>query len=499
MIMMQLLGYPIEIEDIARVTVGVTLGLLTVYRRELSSNRAYHDEQAAESGSVVAPEESDEWSRATSDCDGNPEDGPSAIPRRKSLSALHGEELPVITDEQLQSKATRRDAMDRARQSDHLDELLDSAGTVFSGGPFLAVGTAVLDHLVFNSLAGAYASMSTSFRNSFAERVHPLDEDEGDTPKKSEENESPGSSTVGPIHQQFIYNVAWNAATDYFSSKLESASGTSGDEDDDKSQSTMRKIKSTSNLIPLSDMQTRELLYDMIDMAGRGNMDINLLPSEQQIQVFSYLSPADVLAFTCTNLAARSLLTEASPNDDEGEVTVEDPAEDGTYRSTGNTALLIWKALFQRDFAWILSDWQIGREALVRSLRIGGGRPPRRAGDSIRSEVLRHVLSAIAESGNDDLRSIDVGSVGSSFPLSSMKEFYFVFAETWLNYTIAGCNSTEKCLIGLHGHVFDISDFVEAHPGSTETLLIQSGRDSTVRSLVPSGLDLIPDVLNLDL
>ena len=65
-------------------------------------------------------------------------------------------------------------------------------------------------------------------------------------------------------------------------------------------------------------------------------------------------------------------------------------------------------------------------------------------------------------------------------PNSSMKDFYFTFTETWLNYTIAGCNSTEKCLIGLHGHVFDISNFVEEHPGSTETLLLQAGRDATV-------------------
>lgn len=478
--MVTMLGYDVEVEDIARVTVGVTLGLLTVYRRELSSNRAYHDEQAAEIQSDATPGESDEWSRAPSDSEGNPaEDGSPTIPRRKSLSSLHGEGMPMITDEQLQSKAVRRDAIDRARQSDHLDELLDSAGTVFSGGPFLAVGTAVLDHLVFSSLAGAYASMASSLRHSFARRVYPLDE--VDTPKKSEENESPASSTVGPIHNQFIYNVAWNAASDYFSSKL--ASGSSADDYDGKSQRnlSMRKSKSTSNLIPLSDMQTRELLYDMIDMAGRGNMDINLLPSEQQIHVFSYLSPADLLAFTCTNLAARGLLTEAAPIDGEVETSAaEDPAEEGTYRSSGNTAILIWKALFRRDFAWILSDWQIGREALVRSLRIGCDRHPRRAGDSMRSEVLRHVLSAIAESGNDGLRSIDIDSVGSTFPLSSMKEFYFVFAETWLNYSIAGCNSTDKCLIGLHGHVFDISDFVEAHPGSTETLLIESGRDSTV-------------------
>ena len=488
--MVNMLGYAVDVEDIARVTAGITLGLLTVYRRELSSNRAYHDEQAAEVEGDVMPEESDDWSRAPSDSEGNPEETP-AIPRRKSLSALHGEEPPMITDEQLQSKATRRDAIDRARRSDHLDELLDSAGTVFSGGPFLAVGTAVLDHIVFNSLAGAYAGMASSLRHSFARRVSPLDE--VDTPKNPEGKQSPGSSTVGPIHNQFIYNVAWNAASDYFSSKLESASGSSGDDYDDKSQRdlSMRKSKSTSNLIPLSDMQTRELLYDMIDMAGRGNMDINLLPSEQQIHVFSYLSPADLLAFTCTNSAARRLLTEAAPiEEDEVEMSSVDPAEEGAYRSSGNTAILIWKALFQRDFAWILSDWQIGREALVRSLRIGCDRPPRRSGDSTRSEVLRHVLSAVVESGNDELRSVDVDSVGSTFPLSAMKDFYFIFAETWLNYTIAGCNSTEKCLIGLHGHVFDISDFVEAHPGSTETLLIQSGRDSTV-SFFSGGLYLL--------
>ena len=39
---MLVLGFELLVEDVLRVVVGVALGLLTIYRRELSSNRAYH-------------------------------------------------------------------------------------------------------------------------------------------------------------------------------------------------------------------------------------------------------------------------------------------------------------------------------------------------------------------------------------------------------------------------------------------------------------------------
>lgn len=155
-----------------------------------------------------------------------------------------------------------------------------------------------------------------------------------------------------------------------------------------------------------------------------------------------------------------------------------------THTKNTDTALLIWKRLFERDYSWILTDWKIGEEALLRSMTDYERQHQQQQHDHPEraSNVFRHLASIVLESENPKQFSIEsmMDASSSIHPTSSMKEFYFEFTETWLNYTIAGCNSTEKCLIGLHGHVFDISNFVEDHPGSTETLLLQAGRDATV-------------------
>jgi cytochrome b involved in lipid metabolism len=63
--------------------------------------------------------------------------------------------------------------------------------------------------------------------------------------------------------------------------------------------------------------------------------------------------------------------------------------------------------------------------------------------------------------------------------LPTMKEFYFTFAQTWLEYCIAG-RTENPTLVGLHGHVFDMTSFLDQHPGSSETIIMQgAGKDST--------------------
>jgi hypothetical protein len=63
--------------------------------------------------------------------------------------------------------------------------------------------------------------------------------------------------------------------------------------------------------------------------------------------------------------------------------------------------------------------------------------------------------------------------------LPSMKEFYFVFGQTWLEFCIAG-RTQNPTLVGLHGHVFDMTSFLHQHPGSSETIIMQgAGKDST--------------------
>lgn len=59
------------------------------------------------------------------------------------------------------------------------------------------------------------------------------------------------------------------------------------------------------------------------------------------------------------------------------------------------------------------------------------------------------------------------------------KEFYFRFGLSYINYILAGQNKQDKCLVGLHGNIYDMTDFVLKHPGSPDTLLVHAGRDST--------------------
>ena len=102
----------------------------------------------------------------------------------------------------------------------------------------------------------------------------------------------------------------------------------------------------------------------------------------------------------------------------------------------------------------------------------------------VENPAFRHLESSLTEAKICEDTNIDNGTAAANTFLSSqsrstMKNLYFSFAACWVDYTLAGQNTLERCLVGLHGHVFDISDFVESHPGSPETLLVQAGRDAT--------------------
>lgn len=102
---------------------------------------------------------------------------------------------------------------------------------------------------------------------------------------------------------------------------------------------------------------------------------------------------------------------------------------------SGPTTAAIWKSLWQRDYGWIMKSWEIGRQAFLRS------------------NIGQH-------EAHD-------------------KDFYFRFGLSYANYLLAGLNSPSQCFVGLHGNLYDITDFVIKHPGSPETLFVHAGRDAT--------------------
>jgi hypothetical protein len=101
----------------------------------------------------------------------------------------------------------------------------------------------------------------------------------------------------------------------------------------------------------------------------------------------------------------------------------------------GETSSALWRTIWKRDYAWIVESWGAGKLALLRS------------------------------------------SLPDYFRFT--KAFYFEFGATYLNYVLAGHNTTESCLVGIHGNVYDLTNFLETHPGSPDTLLVNSGRDAT--------------------
>ena len=102
---------------------------------------------------------------------------------------------------------------------------------------------------------------------------------------------------------------------------------------------------------------------------------------------------------------------------------------------SGETSTALWRNIWKRDYAWIVESWEVGKEALLRS------------------------------------------SLPDNFQFT--KAFYFEFCATFLNYILAGNNTTTSCLVGIHGDVYNLTAFLNTHPGSPDTLLVNSGRDAT--------------------
>lgn len=112
-----------------------------------------------------------------------------------------------------------------------------------------------------------------------------------------------------------------------------------------------------------------------------------------------------------------------------------------TLRRTIEDSEAVWSALWRRDYSWVVTDWQPGIDALRRS--------------------------------NEKRQK--------SQKFKFTKDFYFRFGLCWADYVLAGYNGhTKKCLVALHGCVYDITPFLDTHPGSPDTLMVHSGRDATV-------------------
>ncbi|CAM9220374.1 unnamed protein product [Scytosiphon promiscuus] len=67
----------------------------------------------------------------------------------------------------------------------------------------------------------------------------------------------------------------------------------------------------------------------------------------------------------------------------------------------------------------------------------------------------------------------------SSAVTQGWKDFFFEFQASWLEWLAAGQNLESSCLVGVHGRLYDITEFMHRHPGSPETLMDNAGRDAS--------------------
>lgn len=171
---------------------------------------------------------------------------------------------------------------------------------------------------------------------------------------------------------------------------------------------------------------------------------LNELPSEILVQCMTYLHPKDILKLSCCDKLMYHMVHKEE--------------------SSQSMSSMIWFSLFQRDYSRVLTDYQYGKDAVQRSLRDGNIRCP--------EMILYQVLM------------MNNKEQFSDYPIHScdnmkMKDFYFRFGQTWQIYVIAG-RTQNPTLVGIHGHIFNMTPFLEDHPGSPETIIMQGGgKDAT--------------------
>jgi len=125
--------------------------------------------------------------------------------------------------------------------------------------------------------------------------------------------------------------------------------------------------------------------------------------------------------------------------------------------SSGREPTALWTGLVRRDYAGAVLDWEVDRFAVASSL------PPTAVGpDNVHALFLSVSKWPCRSCAGLDQRPV---------------HFYCALREGLVPYLLAGHNTRERCLVGLHGDIYDMTRFVEEHPGSPETVLVFAGGD----------------------
>uniref|UniRef100_A0A7S1BYM0 Cytochrome b5 heme-binding domain-containing protein n=1 Tax=Corethron hystrix TaxID=216773 RepID=A0A7S1BYM0_9STRA len=162
---------------------------------------------------------------------------------------------------------------------------------------------------------------------------------------------------------------------------------------------------------------------------GNDNRDLfsrNGLTQDVVLHVCSFLYPQSLTTVACTNKSSRDLI-------------------DGCC----NFSRALWRSLWFRDYGLVLLRWEVSRNAF---------------------------LNSFSGSSSDSIQRLIQQTIDS---MENSKAFYFLFRHSFVDYVLAGKNGKEQCLMGIHGHIFDFTEFAPHHPGLSEPILVECGRDVT--------------------
>jgi len=222
-----------------------------------------------------------------------------------------------------------------------------------------------------------------------------------------------------------------------------------------RNQSSSRNLQLPEKSGPHSTVKTsvtsdekRELKRDTpsssTDPKTKSQSSISL-PSKDSIDILTstLLLPDNVFNTICTFLNPRDCTACLAP-----------ASKSARTRADANA---IWLEYWHRDYGNALLEWDVGREVLSGSLGL-----VKQQGISSSKVELKRALSQKLST------------------LKSTKDFFFEFGECWMNFLLAGYNDPKrKCLVGLHGHVFDFGAFAPFHPGLVDSILRDCGQDAT--------------------
>ena len=424
-----------------QIVLLTCLSAMTMYRRELSCNRGFHDDN---SSSEEEGEEVDEELLLSSQSDEAQQqgDGEEEGHRRTSSSRKHCGEVfngSIECDDEDDSYSYSSLLPD----NETTEKLLDGAGMYCSGAPLLAMVSTWLscfEHDFEPSADCVSHDTSTTKKSRNHHRdvsLHNTNIDLWmDYTSTADLLDRVGNYCSGePLiaAAQFLLSESslYNFVTKALSDAVPSSSAT---------LSAKSTLDSTSSTVDCSGENGHHHLWSynvnlsIQDQDSQSSpLAFQQLPPDAHVQITSFLHPKDVVTMCCVSRSFRDVV------DSKGK--------------GGGTSMAIWKTLWYRDYAWIIHSWDVGQEAYQRS---------------------RHEIA---------IRSADINNDVDGSPLHAGtvydKEFYFQFGQAYSDYILAGQNTRSRCLVGIYSNIYDITSFLDTHPGSPDTLMVHAGKDAT--------------------